>query len=526
MIRRATTITLALGLASPALADPPPGYYNSITASDPATLQIQLGALLNAAVTNSYDAARQLLQVIDEDPNNLANVTLVYNGQSVLSTWDSGLTWNREHTWPVSLGVGDSGSDYSDLHQLHPCNPSVNSSRGNRQFGTLPGQWDPNQFGKVYRGRMARVAFYMKTRYTYLNTALLGSQAQFIDWHIAEMPGDIENIRNDRVHAVQQNRNAFADKPELAWALFGTGPSDAQITLAGGASMDGSSSQSVDLGLRIGLPQDFPSVSLDLSKTGSAPTTYSITTAGAAEEVSRYQFGAARNAQSLSHTVTLTGPAFGPFEGTVTVDTTEITTAGVGLGAQDGLDTLTITGVALDHALASFDDLAQVTQLTLDFGALDINEDAEPIAFEIRNIAPGPFAASLDLDAVSLAGDAALFTTDLTTTPGIEPGAAAVFMADALTHTPGDYESVVTIELSDEDLPGAAGPVTLTLTLRATVGTPCLADANGDGSLSPADFSAWIAAFNTQAPACDQNGDSACTPADFSAWIANFNAGC
>ena len=40
------------------------------------------------------------------------------------------------------------------------------------------------------------------------------------------------------------------------------------------------------------------------------------------------------------------------------------------------------------------------------------------------------------------------------------------------------------------------------------------------------DFSAWIAAFNANAPECDQNGDGMCTSADFSAWIANFNAGC
>ena len=54
----------------------------------------------------------------------------------------------------------------------------------------------------------------------------------------------------------------------------------------------------------------------------------------------------------------------------------------------------------------------------------------------------------------------------------------------------------------------------------------CVADTNGDGTLSPADFSAWIAAFNAGAPQCDQNADTLCTPADFSAWIANYNAGC
>ncbi len=55
---------------------------------------------------------------------------------------------------------------------------------------------------------------------------------------------------------------------------------------------------------------------------------------------------------------------------------------------------------------------------------------------------------------------------------------------------------------------------------------PCLADVNGDGQATAADFTAWIVAFNANAPACDQNEDGDCTPADFTAWIANFNAGC
>ncbi len=59
-----------------------------------------------------------------------------------------------------------------------------------------------------------------------------------------------------------------------------------------------------------------------------------------------------------------------------------------------------------------------------------------------------------------------------------------------------------------------------------TNSTCCPADTNHDDILSPADFTAWIAAFNAQAPECDQNGDSLCTPADFTAWIANYNAGC
>jgi hypothetical protein len=65
------------------------------------------------------------------------------------------------------------------------------------------------------------------------------------------------------------------------------------------------------------------------------------------------------------------------------------------------------------------------------------------------------------------------------------------------------------------------------LTACATAQTsPCPADTNVDGMLSPADFSAWVSAFNNATTLCDQNNDGSCTPADFSAWVANYNAGC
>lgn len=82
----------------------------------------------------------------------------------------------------------------------------------------------------------------------------------------------------------------------------------------------------------------------------------------------------------------------------------------------------------------------------------------------------------------------------------------------------------VTITFSATDLSMSLDRVAVDTLTRAD--EACLADVNGDGFATAADFSAWIAAFNTQAPGCDQNGDGACTPADFSAWISNFNAGC
>ncbi len=58
----------------------------------------------------------------------------------------------------------------------------------------------------------------------------------------------------------------------------------------------------------------------------------------------------------------------------------------------------------------------------------------------------------------------------------------------------------------------------------ADAGGPC-ADQNGDGLVTPADFSAWIANFNAGSTDADVNRDGSVTPADFSAWIAAFNAG-
>ncbi len=66
--------------------------------------------------------------------------------------------------------------------------------------------------------------------------------------------------------------------------------------------------------------------------------------------------------------------------------------------------------------------------------------------------------------------------------------------------------------------------------LSALPGPACLAalrsDVNGDGQATPADFNAWILAYNHADPIADQNGDGAVTPADFNAWILNYNRVC
>ena len=60
---------------------------------------------------------------------NSANVGLIYSNFSMSkgALGSSGASvWNREHLWPRSYGIDSSGPDNSDMHNLFPCNASVN----------------------------------------------------------------------------------------------------------------------------------------------------------------------------------------------------------------------------------------------------------------------------------------------------------------------------------------------------------------------------------------------------------------
>ena len=85
-----------------------------------------------SSATDVWDALKE----IDADPANQDNVLGIYSRRSMpdsLSGDSDG--WNREHSWPKSCGVGYEGPDFSDLHHLFPADWSVNSARGNKDFG-------------------------------------------------------------------------------------------------------------------------------------------------------------------------------------------------------------------------------------------------------------------------------------------------------------------------------------------------------------------------------------------------------
>ncbi len=56
--------------------------------------------------------------------------------------------------------------------------------------------------------------------------------------------------------------------------------------------------------------------------------------------------------------------------------------------------------------------------------------------------------------------------------------------------------------------------------------TECLADVNGDGMLTPSDFTAWIIAYNAGDLAADINRNGTLEAADFTAWLLSWQTGC
>ncbi|MEL6499354.1 MAG: GC-type dockerin domain-anchored protein [Planctomycetota bacterium] len=158
----------------------------------------------------------------------------------------------------------------------------------------------------------------------------------------------------------------------------------------------------------------------------------------------------------------------------------------------------------------------------------EIAPDGSAVYFESnRNLADTGEATNPDGNRELFAYDTATGgITQLTDTTG---GVSIVQLSDDATRRYVDISTTNRIAYRSEqslDPSTANAGGNLDLFLSAATEPPCLPDANGDGNLDPADFNAWVLAFNTQAPACDQNGDGQCTPGDFNAWVLNFNNGC
>jgi endonuclease I len=555
--------------------DPPADYYLTATGTG-ATLKAALhnitsknywNGFLSSSTHNvhSYDDARTGLQITDVDPGNPANLILIYTGVSVPKVWDSGTTWNREHQWPDSLGINGTSPAYGDLHHLRPCNPSVNSSRGNKSFGIGGNYWDPDH-GLACRGRVARTTFYMNTRYNgtapnpSLNLVLvngdpstsnqLGDLATLITWHFAYPVDEAERRRNQVVFSnvlnptyYQGNRNPYIDHPEYVWAIYGTSPNDSTLYLGGSIPPDGISTVNVDLGRMIVNGPAQPSQVLTLNKSGTTPTTYDVTLSGAATSNAagpRQAFVGGPGSRSFNAGLSSSTSTPGLKSGTITIRNTDLTSATTGKGAADGVDTVSITETVLDHSNASFTAAADLNTLTIDFGSVAIGSGPHTQPVTIYDFVGTPgFTAALRLTAVAPAGEVGVLHTDIAPFTSLAAGTGATFTATLDPNAAaGTHQSTYTLSVADEALPGwtAGTPLVLTLTAQLTSGaTICRGDTNCDGQISYADInpfvqalgnlSAWQAAYPTCPwQNCDINADGVISYADINPFVQNLGS--
>ena len=216
-----------------------------------------------SSATDTWD----IIQQSDQDPTEHNNMILVYTGGSQdkgyrdgsgnYSQYENGNgtqsnSWNREHVWPKSHGFPDEDDNaYTDVHNLKPCDRSVNSSRGTKDFdfggnqhneasdcNTDSDSWEPPDYVK---GDIARILFYMVIRYDpgfdhnnntfdlelvdYTtpnnNDPILGKLSSLIQWHNDDPVDDFEINRNEIIFGFQENRNPFIDHPNLVNYLWG-----------------------------------------------------------------------------------------------------------------------------------------------------------------------------------------------------------------------------------------------------------------------------------------------------------------
>ena len=130
---------------------------------------------------------------------------------------------------------------YSDAHNLKPCDASINTARGTKDFDngglkTLRQQdvinintWEPRD---AVKGDVARIIFYMATRYMgdpgepslnvvdYINNSsdpLMGKLSTLLEWNEQDPVDAFERRRNQVIFNWQQNRNPFIDY--LNWQI-------------------------------------------------------------------------------------------------------------------------------------------------------------------------------------------------------------------------------------------------------------------------------------------------------------------
>lgn len=233
----------------------PDDYYEPVRGLSGENLKQALHEIINDHTTFNYSDTTPYFKTIDKDPNNSNNIMMFYEGST-----NGSENYNKEHVWAKSHGkFGTSAPAGSDLHNLHPCDSDLNSTRGNLDFaegGTLLTGYKGNnrrvnnvsfEPSDDFKGDTARTIFYMAVRYEgdkgnepdleldspsssqyrdFSSGGNKGLHGRFDDLYKWATSGqdpvnDYEVSRNNIIYSnYQHNRNPFIDHPEFIQMIY------------------------------------------------------------------------------------------------------------------------------------------------------------------------------------------------------------------------------------------------------------------------------------------------------------------
>lgn len=544
--------------------DPPPSYYAGATGTG-ATLKTQLTAAMAAGhVQRNYGNFRDSARYHDANPNVPGMILLAYNRVSVSANWDSGATWNREHVWPESRQPGSvsnsSIGNLGDPHALRPCNPSINSSRGNKPFGfgtTTGGYGHQDSYyfpGDFDKGDIARSLFYSDTRWSSLGISLvntfptgnqMGNLDSLIAWNYLDPPDAFERRRNQVIFGAEgnpfptNNRNAYIDHPWLVWSIYVDQNNDSQVFVGDAPEADGFSEAVVMLADAL-VGDVPPTAPLTVSRIGNDGTYFEVTPGVGAASINAGRYNAfainTTGAGSKDITVGLDEASMasaGAKLAMITINNLDITTgSGVGRGANDTDDIVVIMAAVLDHADASFDPSMNLDSLALDLGSIAQGSGDAVLAFDLYNITPGDpmFLAGLDVEPDGATGDTGALTTTLGVVAALP--SSQTFTATLTDDAPGEFSATYTFRTFDDRTIATAqegSPLTIHLTGIVTP-AGCRGDATGDFVVDVDDLNAILSVWNTNvgvgSPLDLAGDDGLINVDDLNAVLGNWNQSC
>jgi endonuclease I len=203
-MRSIAPTTALIALAAVAAAQPPTGYYATVTATSATQLRATLHAVIDDHVRIPYTASStdtwNVLELADQAPGSTTQILDLYKNTLYQKQGGGNTFYNREHVWPNSYGFpvdGATNYPYTDCHALFLCDIAYNAARDNSPFlaasaswtefattpnggqgggtGAFPGNsnWSNASLSPIggwqtwngRRGDVARALFYMDVRY-------------------------------------------------------------------------------------------------------------------------------------------------------------------------------------------------------------------------------------------------------------------------------------------------------------------------------------------------------------------------